>query len=206
MTHEKKCDRDLHSYNAVPLMEQYSDNERTRVQATDHLSGIHLGGDACRSQEERPTIPALLTNADNDYLGDDCWVDEVNGPGAAEVPDFVPTRHELFQLLKYWHEVSEGNNYVFFRTGMMRADSETRLDFFAESRMSRIERLLGDKEARKAINESYEEFGKKQDQRTWDIYHSGNEEQKRAFHEEQERAFYEEQERALSGQTATDCA
>ena len=88
---------------------------------------------------EEKYAPAF-TNADNYCLGCDCWVDEVNGPGAAEVPEFVPTRHELFQLLKYWHEVSEGNNYVFFRTGMMRADSETRLDFFAESRMSRIGR------------------------------------------------------------------
>ena len=37
------------------------------------------------------------------------YVDEVNGAGAVEVPDFVPTRHELIQIVRYWAE--EALNY-----------------------------------------------------------------------------------------------
>lgn len=49
-----------------------------------------------------------VRNADNEYLG--AWggrrlvigsVNEVNGPGAQEIPDFMPNRHELIQLTKY---------------------------------------------------------------------------------------------------------
>ena len=173
---------------------------KNRIEFTDADIEDLLG----ENEERREKYAPAFTNADNDYLGGDCWVDEVNGPGAAEVPDFVPTRHELILLLKYWHEVMVGNDYIFFRTGMMSADTEMRLNWFADSRIFRIVRLLGDKETRKAMDEFHEEYGKKQDQRTWDIFHNGDEEQKRTFHEELRRAFNEEQKRTLSGQIPTD--
>jgi hypothetical protein len=33
------------------------------------------------------------------------YVEEVNGTGAQEVQEFLPTRHELLQLVKYWARV-----------------------------------------------------------------------------------------------------
>ena len=50
----------------------------------------------------------IVKNKDNDSLlpwGNDRfvvgYVDEVNGPGAAEIPDFIPTRHELLSRMTY---------------------------------------------------------------------------------------------------------
>ena len=50
------------------------------------------------------------------WYGDDRiligYVDEVNGPGSEEVSGFVPTRHELIQLVKYWatEEIHRGHD------------------------------------------------------------------------------------------------
>lgn len=48
----------------------------------------------------------MTQNIDNQWLwptaGFIGCVDEVNGVGAQEIPEFVPTRAELIQLLKYW--------------------------------------------------------------------------------------------------------
>jgi len=49
----------------------------------------------------------LVKNSDNDHLfSHPCfegfYVDEVNGVGAEEIAGYVPTRHELVQIVKYW--------------------------------------------------------------------------------------------------------
>ena len=57
-------------------------------------------------------VRVALLNADNESLGAmRCgtfsigYVEEVNGTGAQEVQEFLPTRHELLQLVKYWARV-----------------------------------------------------------------------------------------------------
>ncbi len=62
----------------------------------------------------------ICRNIDNDSLlpsGDGRavvgYVDEVNGAGAAEVAAYVPTRHEVVELVKYWYRWALENSWFF---------------------------------------------------------------------------------------------
>src|ERR1035441_4094782 len=65
------------------------------------------------------------------------YVDEVNGPGAVEMPGVVATKHELIQLVKYWAEIRIDIRYVWFANQCV-SSSETRLESFSGRRIARI--------------------------------------------------------------------
>jgi len=70
------------------------------------------------------------------------FVEEVNGAGAEECREFVPTKHELSVLAKYWIKESLDADFFFFD----RKHSSSRLSrisTFAHCRLCRIERILG---------------------------------------------------------------
>ena len=70
------------------------------------------------------------------------WVDEVHGKGAIEEAGFVPTRHELLQLLQYWYErISETSFFQFYYSQV--GSAENNVVDFAKRRISRIEQVLG---------------------------------------------------------------
>ena len=128
--------------------------------------------------------------ADNEGLG--CsgndkfmigYVSEVNGPDSAEIPDFVPTRHELLQLVKYWATVVLDHQFFYFCYGQT-GSSEWRRKAFANRRIDRIATLLGEDQVQKAIQESEEEFRKTTDPRAWAIFKSGTREERKAFQDE----------------------
>jgi hypothetical protein len=132
-------------------------------------------------------------NPDSEGLG--CWgnehfvvgyIDEVNGPGAVEVPGFVATRHELTQLAKYWAAVKIDHEFSWF-ANQQTGSSEIRLQPFASRRIGRIASALGEEEVAKAVNEAYEEFGKGIDPRTWKIFREGTAEERQALQAEIER-------------------
>ncbi len=52
-------------------------------------------------------------------------LDEVNGPGATEVPDFVATKHELITLVKHWGRVALHNEF-FWSIYQVVGSSDTR--------------------------------------------------------------------------------
>ena len=62
---------------------------------------------------------------------------------------------------------------------------------FANRRIWRIAKILGEDEVRKTIDEVYTEFGKDLDKRTWDIFLNGTEEQRAALQEEVQREMNE---------------
>ena len=135
----------------------------------------------------------IVRNSDNDLLlpmggrgvviGS---VDEVNGPGATEIPDFVPTRHELLQLLNFW--VKEALDYEYFKFLYAQTGStELRLIPYAWRRINRIGELLGEERAKKAVEEAYAEFGKNQDQRYLEIFLHGSSEDRKALQDEIQR-------------------
>jgi hypothetical protein len=117
-------------------------------------------------------------------------VEEVNGPDSAEVPDFIPTRHELIQVVKYWEKLRLDHLFYYFLFGQT-GSSETRRVAFAGRRVSRIARLLGDEEVRKAIQEVDAEFSKTIDPRGWAIFKDGTPEEQEAFQEEFLRRAFE---------------
>ncbi len=105
------------------------------------------------------------------------YVDEVNGPGATEVAGFVPTRHELIQLVKYWAGVRLHHRWSYFMYRVT-GSTEYRQSVFAENRIARIAKLLGYNEVKKAVQEVYDEFGERSERlapRLWQIFLHGDE-------------------------------
>jgi hypothetical protein len=100
-----------------------------------------------------------------------------------EVPAFVPTRHELIRLAKYWAGVEidlEFSSFVYQETG----SSEIRRVPFARRRIARIAEALGEEEVAEAVRQAYDEFAKGIDPRTWTIFLNGTPEERRAFQDE----------------------
>ncbi len=90
------------------------------------------------------------------------YVDEVNGPGALAVPEFVASRHELHILLRYWLEVDLKIRFWWFCTEQVGSD-ETRRQSFAVRRINRIAAAVNDDAVvQAAIREVEEAFGKKE--------------------------------------------
>ena len=133
-----------------------------------------------RKEGRMMKIQQIIENADNESVMP--WggkgiivgfVNEVNGPDAAEISGFVPTRHELIVLVEYWQRRALETEWWWFRTGQV-GSSETRLQAFAIRRVNRIYDLIGQGEVQQAIDGVYAEFGKHEDQRLWDIFLHGD--------------------------------
>jgi len=118
----------------------------------------------------------IVSNSDDDCL------DEFNGPGAEEIQGFVPTRHELIQLVKYWAKV-ELDLDCFMFIDRTKASDLLRQTSFAARRIGQIAELLGD-EVIKTINEVGAEILKHLDKRHRDIFLNYSEEQREKIREE----------------------
>lgn len=95
------------------------------------------------------------------------FVDEIHGRGALEVPEFIPSRHELLMLLKCWCRVNVDIGLSWHCTETV-GSSDSREKVFAGMRMTRIADALNDAEAvNQAIDEVYAEFAEKCDGLTW---------------------------------------
>lgn len=116
------------------------------------------------------------------------YVNEVNGPDSAEMPDFVATRHELIQLVKHWATLDLDDLFHFFLCGQT-GSSERRRVAFARRRICRIATVLGAEEVRKAVEEAEREFSKTVDPRAWTIFKNGTPEEQEAFQDEVLQSF-----------------
>ena len=114
------------------------------------------------------------------------YVDEVNGPAAAEIPGFVATKHELIQLLKYWAGIRIDIRFDWF-TSQCVGSSETRLESFSGRRIARIAEVLGNDETSAAVQQAYAEYAKNIDPRIWEVFLNGTPEEQNALQEEIER-------------------
>ena len=70
-------------------------------------------------------------------------VDEVNGDGARPCPDYVPTRHELMELARYWLAQRLEIALFYFETKSS-GSTEYRISLYAQRRLARIADALGD--------------------------------------------------------------
>jgi hypothetical protein len=132
----------------------------------------------------------LMANRDNEGLG--AWgtehavvgyVEEVNGRASREVPDFVPTRHELLLLVKQWEGVALDIEFYWSLWAQI-SGKGSRKHTFARRRINRIARALGDDVVRRGIDEVWEAFGKKVDPRAWEIFLQNHRKQIDAFQNE----------------------
>jgi hypothetical protein len=120
------------------------------------------------------------------------YADEVNGAGTAEAAAYVPTRHEVVELVNYWYRRILHNSWFFFVRGGT-GSSEWRVKAFADRRFDRAEAAIGKEAVDVAIKEAHEEFRTKvvKDDRLWDIFEHGTEEQRNAAVEETYRKISE---------------
>ena len=88
------------------------------------------------------------------------YVEKVNGSGAEEIPDFVPTRHELLALAKYWVQERLTQEFWCFCT-QSSGSTEWRLLRYARLRVERITDLIAGEEVDCAIEEAIAELGGK---------------------------------------------
>lgn len=111
-------------------------------------------------------------------------VDEVNGLGATEVPGFVPTQHELLELVRYWARVAIEIDWDWFVAATFGSE-DIRLEPFAWSRIVRIGDLLGKAPVKTVVDEVYADFGERfVDKTYWNIYLHGTEEERAAVRNE----------------------
>src|SRR5258708_3155089 len=99
--------------------------------------------------EETKTKLTIVQNKDNASLlpyaaggGIIGCVDQVNGPGAEEIKGYIPTKHELIQLVRFWYRECLDNRWKFFSFGQS-GSSESRLGRFAMRRIKRAKALIG---------------------------------------------------------------
>ncbi len=133
-----------------------------------------------------PLTPNVV-NADNAWLepigGWIGHVSEVNGRGAEELPGFVPTRHELCLLVKYWMTEVIDFDFSFFCFEQTCSIGIRRWNF-GKRRIDRIAAFIGKDAVERAIDEAYEEYGRQQDSdafQAWRVYLHGTEDERRAF-------------------------
>ena len=96
-------------------------------------------------------------------------VDEVNGPGAGLVRDFVPTRYEVLELAKHWAEIQIDLEYFCWLHQTSGSDWSRRVAF-AGMRLSRMQKCLGEEVIKKVYDTTFEEFGKRQNPDDWKKY------------------------------------
>lgn len=92
----------------------------------------------------------IVRNIDNEHVqpmgingGVVGFVEEVNGPGAQEIPGFVPTRQALLLLAHHWEKKAIGIEMFCFTYGQV-GSSDMRIQPYARRRVNRIMDLLGD--------------------------------------------------------------
>jgi len=121
------------------------------------------------------------------------YVHEVNGAGAAEAASYVPTRHEVVELVKYWYRRVLENSWFFFIFGGT-GSSGWRVNEFAERRIGRAAAAIGEEAVDAAVTEVREEFRTKvvKDDRLWEVFEHGTAEQWDAVLEETHRKMREE--------------
>jgi len=121
-----------------------------------------------------------LWNAQLNELVDFVFTDQIK---ALEIPNYIPTREEIIQIVKYWiKEVLEVQYYQFV-TGA-HSGSDWRLISFARNQGDHITEVLGIEAMDQAINEVYAKFGEKQEKRIWNIFLNGTKEQRDAVVDE----------------------
>jgi len=143
----------------------------------------------CKNGDNEALLPRAVGNG-RYVVG---YVDEVNGPEAAEVAAYVPTRHEVVELVKYWYRRVLDNSWFFFVCGGT-GSSEWRLKAFAGRRFDRAEAAIGKEAVDAAIQDAREEFRRDvvKDDRLWNIYEHGTEEQWEAVRDELSREWLEQ--------------
>jgi hypothetical protein len=110
-------------------------------------------------------------------------VGPINGEDGKEVPDFVPTFHELRQLASYWMQERIEHDFDWFayqQTG----SSEWRWSVFISRRLGRLAKILGEEMMQQVREDAIASFRKsypKISDEDWRVFTTGAEEEQEAW-------------------------
>ena len=97
------------------------------------------------------------------------YVDEVNGETSLPCPDFVPTRHELRELTKYWADRVLYLSMIFFYDEKIGSD-ESRLIQYGLRRVNHVIELLGRDAVQDVLSEVEEEYKRRMGEKDWGVF------------------------------------
>ena len=102
-----------------------------------------------------------------------CFVHEVNGPGGVACAGYVPTRHELLQLVRYWiTEFLRIETFFFFEGQVGSADWRTSV--YAVRRLNRIVGVLGKEAVDAVVSDVKNEFRRRFGDSDWEAFENGD--------------------------------
>jgi hypothetical protein len=99
-------------------------------------------------------------------------VDMIVGEGGVEVPGFVATRNEVFQLARYWATEILRLDFDYFIYRSL-GSSEWRTREFAARRLNTVSQFIGEGDARKASKEAEQAFKERVDPLSWKNFTGG---------------------------------
>lgn len=105
-------------------------------------------------------------------LGPIGHVDEVNGHGAELVPAYVPTRHELRQMVREWYKTALDirlSRFLYDISGSV----EIRLEPYANKRLNQLEEVLGRNEVERIVESVNADAERRTGKERWRIFTSG---------------------------------
>ena len=160
--------------------ENDSDNINSDLNELEGVSGSSLP-DESHSDTPLPEAGGLtpdsvdlgFTEAGAIVIG---YVDEIHGRGARECPQFVPTEHELVELVKYWHRQIVESWLEWFYSGMT-SSSGSQTVAYAYQRVARIRDAVGEAATGAACSLVDDEFRERIGDEHWRIFVNGTDEE-----------------------------
>jgi hypothetical protein len=101
---------------------------------------------------------------------------------------FVPTRHELSQLVKHWAGEAISDEFMIFWSQCCCGSDLQEIDKYW-GRVSAIAKILGNHETEKAISEAYEEAAQRGDANDWIVFRYGTSEEARDYEDKGGQCF-----------------
>jgi hypothetical protein len=131
------------------------------------------------------------------------YVDEVHGPGAREIPGYVPTRDELTLLVEHWAWMEVDRTFRHWFMLGEASSTDSRLIAFAASRINRVAKLVGDDFVNKIVSEVHDHYRRSSDidERTWHIFKHGDRKQWDEFQDEVMRKAFGDEPQDEAGET-----
>ena len=110
------------------------------------------------------------------------YTEEIHGKGGEEIPEFVPTRHELIQLVRFWaRQVAKTRWFMIMNNSVGSCDR--REIAFAWARIDQIADYIDPNALSDAVTAVYEEFGKDKNPHLWKYFCTGDVEALNAYEE-----------------------
>ncbi len=121
----------------------------------------------------------MMENSDNEHLnaiGDKFliirFVEEVNGPSAQEVPEYLPTKHGLLLLAEHWAKEAIGiEKYEWLSQQFGSLNYKLRV--FAGRRLDRIGQLICQDEVKEVVERVYSTAQQNLPNTLWDAFRRG---------------------------------